>query len=291
MAIRLHVEDAALLREAIGYSTAETGFSARLVEKDYFCSVALEYLAAECGGLTFKGGTCLSKIHGGFYRLSEDLDFSIPTAVDSARGERSRSVEPLRQALARVEERLPGFRLAEPLRGFNNSTQYNAVLSYESLADGHVEPVSIEVGVREPNMTGAARGAARTVLLNPIGGQALVDTYPVLALSYTEAMAEKVRAALCRSEVAIRDFFDVDHAVRNAGFDPAQAGFADLVARKLAIPRTPEPDISDERIGQLERQVEAQLRPVLREQEFQQFDLARAVETLRRIKLEVDRAS
>lgn len=31
----------------------------------------------------------------------------------------------------------------------------------------------------------------------------------------------------------------------------------------------------------------AQLRPVLREQEFRQFDLARAVETLRQIKLAV----
>lgn len=284
MAIRLHIEDAALLREAIRYTAAETGFSERLIEKDYFCSVALEYLAGESGDLTFKGGTCLAKIHGGFYRLSEDLDFSIPTPVDSARGVRSRSVEPLRQSLARAEERLPGFRLAEPLRGFNNSTQYNAMLSYESLVDGHVEPVSIEVGVREPNMTEAAKGAARTVLLNPIGAQSLVDTYPVLALSYAEAMAEKVRAALCRGEVAIRDFFDVDHAVYDAGFDPAQPGFADLVARKLAIPRTPKPDLSEERIGQLVRQVESQLRPVLREQEFRQFDLARAVETLRRIK-------
>jgi hypothetical protein len=188
-------------------------------------------------------------------------------------------------AIARIEERLPGFRLAGPLRGFNNSTQYNAVLSYESLLDSHIESVNIEAGVREPNMTEAAPGAATTALLNPIGGQALVDTYPVLALSYAEAMAEKVRAALCRSEVAIRDFFDVDHAVRTADFDPAQAGFADLVAGKLAIPRTPEPDLSDERIRQLERQLETQLRPVLREREFQQFDLARAVETLRRIKL------
>src|SRR3989338_241657 len=98
MAIRLHVENSALLRQAIEYTAGETGFAPRPVEKDYFCSVALEYLAAECAGLTFKGGTCLSKIHGGFYRLSEDLDFSIPTAVEASRGERSRSVNPLRTA-------------------------------------------------------------------------------------------------------------------------------------------------------------------------------------------------
>lgn len=283
MPIGLHAEDAALLREAIQYTAAETGFTRRLIEKDYFCSVVLEYLAAEGGGLTFKGGTCLSKIHGGFYRLSEDLDFSIATALDSARGDRSRSVEPLRQALARLPKRLPVFRVTEALRGFNNSTQYNAVITYESLVDGHAEPVSVEIGVREPNMTETVQGNARTVLLNPLNGQPLVEACAVLSLSYSEAMAEKVRAALCRSEVAIRDFFDVDHAVRKGGFDLAEVGFLGLLGRKLAIPRTPAPDLSQGRIAQLERQLETQLRPVLREREFQQFDLARAIDTLRSV--------
>ncbi len=174
MAIRLHVENAALVRQAIEYTAGETGFAPRLIEKDYFCSVALEYLAAECAALTFKGGTCLSKIHGGFYRLSEDLDFTIPTAVDSARGDRSRSAEPLRRALDRLAQRVPAFTVAEALRGFNNSTQYNAVLAYESLLDGRTEPVSVEVGVREPNMTEAVHGAATTLLLDPLDARPLV---------------------------------------------------------------------------------------------------------------------
>ena len=92
MPIRLHEEDPALLREAIRFTSAETGFTPRLIEKDYFCSVVIEYLAASGAGLTFKGGTCLSKIHGSLYRLSEDLDFSISTAPGSSRADRSRSV-------------------------------------------------------------------------------------------------------------------------------------------------------------------------------------------------------
>jgi predicted nucleotidyltransferase component of viral defense system len=36
----------------------------------------------------FKGGTCLNKIDVGFYRLSEDLDFSIPVNFAATRGER-----------------------------------------------------------------------------------------------------------------------------------------------------------------------------------------------------------
>lgn len=60
MPVRLHLEDPALFREALRFTAAETGFSQRLVEKDYFCSVVLEYLAGGDGSLTFKGGTCLA---------------------------------------------------------------------------------------------------------------------------------------------------------------------------------------------------------------------------------------
>jgi predicted nucleotidyltransferase component of viral defense system len=283
MPIRWHQDDPVLLREAIRFTAAETGFTSRLIEKDYFCSVVLEYLAASDAGLTFKGGTCLAKIHGNLYRLSEDLDFSIPTGPAASRADRGRSVNPVRTALDALPDRLSGFRILEPLRGANNSTQYNAVIGYESRIDAHLEPVSIEVGVREPNMTEAQQGTAKTALLNPVTGRALVEVYPVLCLSYQEAMAEKLRAALCRREVAIRDFFDVDHAVRDAAFDLLAPGFLDLLKRKLAIPRTGPVDVSAGRVEQLHRQLDAQLRPVLREQEFAGFDLQRAIEAVHRV--------
>jgi predicted nucleotidyltransferase component of viral defense system len=90
MPIRWHVDDPDLLRQAIEYTARQTGFSLRLIEKDYFCSEVLEYLAARDTELTFKGGTCLAKVHSGFYRLSEDLDFSISTPPSASRKERSR---------------------------------------------------------------------------------------------------------------------------------------------------------------------------------------------------------
>ena len=42
--IRIH-QDPVLFREAINYTTAETGFAPRLIEKDYFCTVVLQHLA------------------------------------------------------------------------------------------------------------------------------------------------------------------------------------------------------------------------------------------------------
>ncbi len=52
--IRLNDDDA-LFREALTYTAAETGFIARLIEKDYFCTVLLQYLAADRYGLVFRG--------------------------------------------------------------------------------------------------------------------------------------------------------------------------------------------------------------------------------------------
>jgi hypothetical protein len=58
------------------------------------------------------------------------------------------------------------------------------------------------------------------MLLHWVHGGAFLETFPVRCLAYVEAMAEKLRAARSRPEVAIRDFSDIDHAVRVAGALP-----------------------------------------------------------------------
>jgi predicted nucleotidyltransferase component of viral defense system len=277
MPIRWHADDRDLLRQAIELTARETRFNPRLIEKDYFCSVVLEYLAASDPDLSFKGGTCLAKIHGSFYRLSEDLDFSISTPPDASRKERSRRADRLKPVIGDIATLLPGFQLVQPLRGANESTQYTSVVGYESLLDSHVEPIGIEVGLREPTLTNRHQGASRTMLLNPINGQPLVDAFTVSCLSYQETMAEKLRAALTRRDVAIRDFFDVDYAVRNQALDTRDRALLELLRRKLQVPGTAPVDVSPNRVGQLRRQLEADLRPVLREHDFGQFDLERAV--------------
>lgn len=280
MPIRFHEENPSLFREAIRHTSAETGFIPPLIEKDYFWSVLLEYLAARSEHLTFKGGTCLAKIHIGFYRLSEDLDFSISTPVQSPRSERKRRAASFKKVVENAPTHLPEFRVVEPLTGANNSTQYNAVLGYESLLDSHIEQIDVEISLREPHLMGAERGDANTVLTDPVTGQALVGAFPVRCLSYGEAMAEKLRAALCRREVAIRDFFDIDYAVRNARLDTRAPGLLDLVRRKVEIPGTGPVNTSPDRMAQLRGQMETKLQPVLREQEYTEFELERAINTV-----------
>lgn len=277
--ISLH-DDAELFRAAVGYTAAETTFVARLIEKDYFCTVLLAYLADADPALVFKGGTSLAKIHADFYRLSEDLDFVIPMPVDAPRSKRSAQAAGLKRALQSLEKALPVFRVVQAVTGANSSTQYLATAGYTSVLSGQPETIKIEVGLREPLLTPAIDGPARTMLLDPISGKAMLKPTPVRCISRVEAFSEKFRAALSRREVAIRDFYDIDYGVRALGVRPADADLVGLVKKKLAVPGNDPVDVSEARLAALRLQLEPQLRPVLRAADFAAFDLERAFKTV-----------
>ena len=96
----------------------------------------------------------------------------------------------------------------------------------------------VEVSLREPLLTPAVSAPAKTLLLDPIGGNTLVPAVMVNCISMVEAMAEKFRAALSRKDVAIRDFYDLDYAAHHLGLDPESDQMVGLVRRKLAVPAT-----------------------------------------------------
>ena len=268
--------DADLFKEAVTFTAAESGFDPRLIEKDYFATLLLGYLGAADAGLVFKGGTCLAKVHADFYRLSEDLDFVIPTPCNATRRQRSARAAPAKQAVAALAREVPGFRLAEPMTGASNSSQYLATTTYTSLLDSQAGVLKVEVGLREPLLEPVLRASVRTLLLDPVSGGPLLPPSVTPCISLTEAFAEKFRAALTRREPAIRDFYDIDYAVRSLNVQPQEPAFVDLVRRKLAVPGNAEVDASRKRLGELRLQREGRLRPVLRPRDFAEFDLDRA---------------
>jgi predicted nucleotidyltransferase component of viral defense system len=275
--IVLH-EDEALFREALSFTERETSFAARLIEKDYFCTVLLEFLVSHAATeLVFKGGTCLAKIHAGFYRLSEDLDFAISVPVDAPRSKRSAKAAPIKAIWDAMPKQLSCFRVTAPLRGANNSTQYLGTAQYRSFVTADPENITIDVALREPFLTPIQDGFANTILLDPITGREAVPPVMMRCISKTEAQAEKARAALTRRDPAIRDYYDLDYAARKALFDPAEPAFIELVKRKLSIPGNAPMDVSEERRRQLLRQVETKLRPVLKERGYRDFDPQRAI--------------
>ncbi len=265
-----------LFREAVNFTAAETGFSSRLIEKDYFCSVLLQRLAAAGGGLVFKGGTCLAKVYPGFYRLSEDLDFMVSMPAEATRGDRSRRAAGLKSAVADLGKGVAGLHVVSPLTGAHESSQYIAVAGYASSLARQSETIRIEVGLRESLLTPAVPGEAETLLLDPISGKRLVPAFPVPCLSREEAMAEKLRAALCRREAAIRDFYDLDHAVRRSGLRMLDPEVIGLTRKKLRVQGNAPMDVSESRLATLRAQLEPELKPVLRDRDFSDFDLERS---------------
>jgi predicted nucleotidyltransferase component of viral defense system len=269
-------EQAEMFRDALALTRQQTGFAERLIEKDYFCTVLLEYLASASDELVFKGGTCLAKVHGDFYRLSEDLDFVLPIGADAPRSQRSKKALRLKEALAVLPERRPFLRLIKPLAGANNSTQYNAEIGYTSLASGREDTIKVEIGLREPLLLAVSNGLVRTLLLDPVSRSALLEPLALRCISKPEAFAEKFRAALSRREVAARDFFDLDYAVRKLGLQPDDAELIQLVRQKLTVVGNAPVDVSEGRLRELRQQAEPQLRPVLRPRDYAEFDLPRA---------------
>lgn len=265
-----------LFREALGFTRQQYGFPERLIEKDYVCTVLLEYLTAAHDSLVFKGGTCLAKVHADFYRLSEDLDFVIPLPIDAPRSERSNKAKVLKDIVASLPDQFSFVQVIEPMTGANNSTQYNAVIGYASSMGEREETIKIEVGLREPLVLPLLVGEAKTLIRDPISGQALIPTKKVRCISQTEAFAEKFRAALTRQEVAVRDFFDLDYAVQTLGVNPFTVDLISLVRYKVNVPGNAPVDVSDSRLSALSRQLEPQLRSVLRTKDFSEFDLQRA---------------
>ncbi len=108
----------------------------------------------------------------------------------------------------------------------------------------------------------------------------LSSDHAVCFIAKIGAISEKFRAALSRWEVAVRDFYDIDHAVRKGGIRPESMDLVTQVKAKLTVPSNEPVDVSTQRLKELGNQIERQLKGVLREQDLAEFDLDRAFETV-----------
>jgi predicted nucleotidyltransferase component of viral defense system len=273
--------DSAAFRAAVERTAHDFDFRPVLVEKDYFCSLLLEAVAPVQASWIFKGGTCLSKIYADFYRLSEDLDFSIPIQATATRTERRRLIDPAKKIVDALPERVVGIEVEEPLTGRNVSTQYVAVARYKSVITGDWEKVKIEIALREPLFRPAVMGNARTLVRNVFTGADLVPPFSLRVIDLMEALSEKVRAALTRLEPAIRDFFDLQYALDHLNLRLDKPDFQNLLRKKIAIPGTGPIQLTQERRKALERQHQTELAAVLRSNDIEKFDLGRIWAVLR----------
>jgi predicted nucleotidyltransferase component of viral defense system len=283
--LNLH-ESPELFRQALGFTAAQSGFAQRLIEKDYFCSLVLaDFEPLFEHDLVFKGGTSLSKVHTDFYRLSEDLDFAFSIPTDARRSGRRKAVAPVKLHLAGISDRLPVILAKEQLRGHDDSRQYNATLTYESLVTGEHEALKIQFAVREPVIDTPISCIGRTLLAKPLPQTADGQGPKLKALSLRETYAEKLRAAFTRTPPAIRDIYDIDDAMQKNRLDFRAAGFLELIRKKLAVPRNSPVDLGDawKSVLRIQRN-STELKAVLRHSDFEAFDLERAFAHIESIK-------
>jgi len=276
-----HDADPDIFRDALAHSEADKGFTSTLIERDYYCSLVLRYFFSTDTSLVSKGGTCLSKVYVDFYRLSEDLDFIIPVTAATRRTQRRANMEPVKHMFEKLPNVVPGMAISEAFEGHNESRQYIGYLEYHSTVVEKLEKIKVEVGLREPLLSPSEFRMASTIAVNPFRGQPLLPTFTVSAMALREAYAEKFRAAMTRKEPAIRDFFDLDYAIRKRRLDSHDPDFINMVKAKLEVLGNAPVDCSVERKVELDRQLEGQLKPVLRPADFDQFKLDDAFEFVR----------
>ena len=278
-----HEADPDIFRESLAYSEAEKGFTSTLIEKDYYCSLVLQYFFSDETQLVFKGGTCLSKVHADFCRLSEDLNFIIPVAAGTTRAQRRAGIKPVKRIFEKLPSVIPGVTISEAFRGHNESRQYIGYLEYPSVIVEKMEKIQIEIGLREPLLSPSETRMASTIVINPFSGQPLLPNYTISAMALQEAYAEKVRAALTRRGPAIRDFFDLYYADSMKQLNFFDPDFLNMVKVKIDVPGNDPIDISVERKQELDRQLVGQLKPMLRPLDFDGFNLDEAFELVCKI--------
>ncbi len=258
----------------IEYTAAKTGFRTELIEKDFLCSLILIHLYESLKTpLVFKGGTSLAKIHAGFYRLSEDLDFSLPISHNASRQKRSQTVKPFKEIVNSLPKKLKFFKIEKPLAGTNESRQYNATISYQSQLGPENGNILFEISVREQHLQESTIIEGHTILEDFLIEKPCVTPYPVRVFSKYEAYAEKMRAALTRSQPAIRDFYDIHFAYKNGLIQFLDSAYTDLVRAKLAVPETAAVNLSNEKLNQLKGQITTELLPTLRTNEQDDFSI------------------
>ena len=272
--------------EAISFTSERSGFLPDLIEKDYYCSLILNYLFKdEKTNLVFKGGTCLSKVYTDFYRMSEDLDFVIPVKLDIPKNARRQLVKPVKQQLVNLINEYSCFSIQNELTGYNVSKQYIGVLSYNSVIESENKPgtIKIEIGMREELIQNANWMQTSTLLIDPFRENIVIPDFKTQCLTLEEVYAEKFRAALTRKEPAIRDFFDIFYAASNLKIGFLDEKFIKLVEQKLDVPDNNSIDISNVRKKKLQLQIETELKPFLRPEDFNMFDLEKVWKIIEQI--------
>ena len=284
-------KDKESFRDLVDRTATRVGFYAPLMEKDYYLTFILSRIKELSPDLIFKGGTCLNKIYYSYYRLSEDLDFSMRLPEPAAtRGNRRKAIQTIKDNIATFASHL-GLRLeGAEQAGRNESKQYIYYFVYDAVTVPTQQTIKLEISLRcNPLLAPEARSIQHQYV-HPFTGEALFDAGAVNCLALDEIVSEKMRAAALRKDIAPRDFYDLDFILRNK-FNPSKSRVIDLFHKKLAEDGG-DTDLkkylvnmgrTDKEINDMRARIKEELFAVLTRQEQESFDLYEALKRINQV--------
>ena len=212
---------------------SQTGFYAPLMEKDYYLTLLLSRINELSKDLIFKGGTCLNKIYYVYYRLSEDLDFSmrLPDCT-TTRGNRRKSIQPIKDNIESFAKQFDMRVDGTDNAGRNESKQYIYYFVYDSAIVPTEQTIKFEIGLRFNPIEKTEIQPVQHKFIHAFTGEPLFEGGRINCLSLNEIVSEKLRAAALRLKIAPRDFYDIDFIIRN-GFDLINKNVMTLFKKKI----------------------------------------------------------
>lgn len=170
----------------------KSGFNPPMLEKDYMLTKFLKELGDSPikKDLVFKGGTALNKLYLGYYRLSEDIDF---TAIDA-------DFETIKIEIYKIKNRL-SMKLKDGILSrinFTNIFEFRGPLNYPNT-------LKVDISFTEKPML---------ELINlPVKHFYDFPNFSIQTMQLKELLSEKIRSMIQRKEP--RDYFDVWYICKN----------------------------------------------------------------------------
>lgn len=272
-------------------ASAQTGFPLRLLEKDYYMTIVLSGINELSNDLVFKGGTCFSKIYYSYYRLSEDLDFTLKLSTDNAtRSIRRNAIKPIKEVIRPFLKRFNMSIQNLDKAGHRESTQYIYYLDYDSVVLNKKESIKLEISLRFNPLRPVATKEVNHKFLHPFTKEPLFDAGSVNCLVLKELVAEKLRAAATRKIIASRDFYDLGFLLREK-FNFSDKEQLELFRKKLEEDGFSS-DLSkylvnlgrtDKEIDEMISRIEDELLPVLTLDEQKSFNMLKILDELNKV--------
>ena len=272
-------------------ASRKKGFLLPLIEKDYYLTLILSRVHELSENLIFKGGTCLNKVYYVYYRLNEDIDFSMALPhCEATRDQRRKCIQPVKDKIEKFAGQL-GMRINDAGNpGCNESKQYIYYFVYQSALREMEAKIKFEIGLRFNPIDPVEKRQVQHAFLHPFTGDPLFDGGKINCLSLNELIAEKLRASAMRIKVAPRDFYDLDFVMRN-GFDLTNKDVIKLFKNKLEEDGA-STDLGNYRvnigrstaeINDMRSRIKEELFEVLTPKERENFNLNTALERINKV--------